>query len=115
MALRFPPSWTVEKIPGGFKVYDANGQSLAYVYSRENPNDAQIAGVLTEDEAMSPKTTPMQASAAGAQVRAVPAWATVPVFAVALMKSVPSLFIKYRKYGHLSSEAAVIFQRRGAC
>jgi hypothetical protein len=49
---RFPPPWTVEKIPGGFKkVYDANGQSLAYVYSRENPNDAHIAGVLTEDEA----------------------------------------------------------------
>jgi hypothetical protein len=38
-------------IPGGFKVYEANGQSLAYVYSRENPNDAHIAGVLTEDEA----------------------------------------------------------------
>ena len=48
---RFPAPWTVEKIPGGFKVYDANGQSLAYVYSRDNPNDAQIAGVRTEDEA----------------------------------------------------------------
>jgi hypothetical protein len=33
---RFPPPWTVEKIPGGLKVCDANGQSLAYVYSREN-------------------------------------------------------------------------------
>ena len=32
---------------GGLKVCDANGQSLAYVYSRENPNDA----LLTEDEA----------------------------------------------------------------
>jgi hypothetical protein len=30
---------------------DANGQSLAYVYSRENPNDARMAKVLTEDEA----------------------------------------------------------------
>jgi len=48
---RFPSPWTVERIPGGFKVYDANGQSLAYVYSRENPNAAEIAGVLTEDEA----------------------------------------------------------------
>jgi hypothetical protein len=48
---RFPPPRTVEKIPGGFKVYDANGQALAYLYSRDNPNDAQIAGVLTEDEA----------------------------------------------------------------
>ena len=48
---RFPPPWTVEKIPGGLKVCDANGQSLAYVYSRENPNDAHMAKVLTEDEA----------------------------------------------------------------
>ena len=32
-------------------VGDANGQSLAYVYSRENANDAAIAKVLTEDEA----------------------------------------------------------------
>ena len=37
--------------PGGLKVCDANGQSLAYVYSRENPNDAHMAKVLTEDEA----------------------------------------------------------------
>ena len=46
-----PPPWTVENIPGGFKVLDANQQSLAYVYSRETERDAQIAGVLTEDEA----------------------------------------------------------------
>jgi hypothetical protein len=32
-------------------VVDANGQSLAYVYSREKPDDAHIANVLTEDEA----------------------------------------------------------------
>ena len=48
---RFPPPWTVEKIPGGFKVLDANGQSLAYVYSRETKDSALIAKVLTEDEA----------------------------------------------------------------
>jgi hypothetical protein len=36
---------------GGFKVVDANGQSLAYVYSRENESDAHIAQVLSEDEA----------------------------------------------------------------
>jgi hypothetical protein len=46
-----PPPWTVEKIPGGLKVVDANGQSLAYVYSRETPDAAHIAKVLTEDEA----------------------------------------------------------------
>ena len=28
-------------MPGGFKVSDATGQSLAYIYSRENENDAQ--------------------------------------------------------------------------
>jgi K+/H+ antiporter YhaU regulatory subunit KhtT len=48
---RFPPPWTVEKIAGGFKIVDANGQALAYVYSRENPNDVHMAKVLTEDEA----------------------------------------------------------------
>ena len=46
---RFPPPWTVENIPGA--ACDANGQSLAYVYSRDNPNDAHMAKVLTEDEA----------------------------------------------------------------
>jgi len=32
-------------------VVDANGQSLAYVYSRAKPDAAHIAKVLTEDEA----------------------------------------------------------------
>ena len=48
---RFPPPWTVEKIPGGFKVIDATSQSLVFVYSRENASDAHMAKVLTEDEA----------------------------------------------------------------
>jgi hypothetical protein len=48
---RFPAPWTVEKIPGGFKVLDANQQSLAYVYARETPDAAHLAKVLTEDEA----------------------------------------------------------------
>ena len=53
---RFPPPWTVEQIPStcglsGFKVLDANGQSLAYVYKREAKADADIAKVLTMDEA----------------------------------------------------------------
>jgi hypothetical protein len=33
------------------EVVDANGQSLAYVYSRETPDAAHLAKVLTEDEA----------------------------------------------------------------
>jgi len=48
---RFPPPWTVVPMPGGFKVMDANKQSIAYVYSRETENDAHIAKMLTEDEA----------------------------------------------------------------
>ena len=32
---RFPPPWTVEQMPGGFKVLDSNGQALVYVYARE--------------------------------------------------------------------------------
>jgi len=47
---RFPPPWTVEQIPGGYKVLDANGQSLAYVYVREKKVDADIAAALTMDE-----------------------------------------------------------------
>ena len=37
-------------LPGLPMVY-ANGQSLAYVCSRDHPRAAHIAGVLTEDEA----------------------------------------------------------------
>jgi len=48
---RLPPPWTVEEIPGGYKVKDANGQSLAYVYGRETRADADTANVLTMDEA----------------------------------------------------------------
>jgi hypothetical protein len=48
---RFPPPWTVERLPGGFKVIDAYGQSLAYFFdARENDNDAHAASVLTTDE-----------------------------------------------------------------
>jgi len=48
---RFPPPWRVEQIPGGFKVLDANGQALVYVYARETRAEADIAKVLTFDEA----------------------------------------------------------------
>jgi hypothetical protein len=40
---RLPAPWRTEKMPGGYVVRDANGQALAYVYSRAND--------LTEDEA----------------------------------------------------------------
>lgn len=48
---RFPAPWAVERIAGGFKVIDANGQSLAYVYAGDTESDAIIPKVLTEDEA----------------------------------------------------------------
>jgi hypothetical protein len=48
---KFPAPRTVEQIPGGLKVIDANGKSLAYVYSRQTRDAADIAKVLTEDEA----------------------------------------------------------------
>ena len=48
---RFPPPWTVVPLPGGFKVVDAQGQSLGYCYGRETRADADTAAVLTMDEA----------------------------------------------------------------
>ena len=48
---RFPPPWQVEQTPGGFKVLDASGQALAYIYARETKAESDIAKVLTFDEA----------------------------------------------------------------
>jgi hypothetical protein len=51
MQRTFPPPWATERIPGGFKVIDANGQSLAYCYGRETRANADTTHVLTMDEA----------------------------------------------------------------
>jgi hypothetical protein len=48
---RFPTPWRADKIAGGYVVRDANGQELAYVYSRDNEDEARQAKVLTKDEA----------------------------------------------------------------
>jgi K+/H+ antiporter YhaU regulatory subunit KhtT len=48
---RFPPPWRADKIPGGYVVRDANGQALAYIYSRDSEAEARQAKVLTQDEA----------------------------------------------------------------
>jgi hypothetical protein len=48
---RFPAPWRADKMPGGYVVRDANGQALAYVYSRENEAEARQAKTLTPDEA----------------------------------------------------------------
>jgi hypothetical protein len=38
-------------MPGGYVVRDANGQALAYIYSRDTEVEARQARVLTKDEA----------------------------------------------------------------
>jgi hypothetical protein len=48
---RFPPPWTVEPLDAGYKVVDANGQAIAYVYGHADQRDAAIAKALTLDEA----------------------------------------------------------------
>jgi hypothetical protein len=48
---RFPTPWPADTIPGGYVVRDANGQSIAHVYSRETEVEARQAKVLTKDEA----------------------------------------------------------------
>ena len=47
----FTPPWTAERIPGGFVVKDATGQSLAYLYAGATKAQADAAKVLTIDEA----------------------------------------------------------------
>ena len=44
---RFPPPWRADKIPSGYVVRDDNGQTIAYIYSRENEAEARQAKVLT--------------------------------------------------------------------
>ena len=48
---RFPAPWTTEPLDAGYKVLDANGQVLAYVYGLDDYRDGRIAKSLTRDEA----------------------------------------------------------------
>ena len=49
---RFPAPWSVEAIPGGFKVLDATGFVLAYVYARDDLQWSSLgAPYMTTDEA----------------------------------------------------------------
>jgi hypothetical protein len=47
---RFPAPWRAEPIPGGHVVRDANGQALAYVYSRQSESEARQAKMRSEDQ-----------------------------------------------------------------
>jgi hypothetical protein len=49
MTRRFPPPWKIERIEGGYKVLDANGQALAYVYGQTG--DPTVGKTLSLDEA----------------------------------------------------------------
>ena len=51
LSRRFPSPWRADPMPGGYVVRDANGQALAYLYSRDNEDEARQAKVLTKDEA----------------------------------------------------------------
>ena len=46
---RFPPPWSVVSIPGGWRVDDADGTRLAYVYGRDGPGASSTS--LSLDEA----------------------------------------------------------------
>jgi hypothetical protein len=51
MPRRLSAPWTVVPLDGGFKIQDANGQALAYVYGHTDRGDAEVAKGLTLDEA----------------------------------------------------------------
>jgi hypothetical protein len=40
---RFPAPWHADPMPGGYVVRDANGQVLAYIYSRDTEVEARQA------------------------------------------------------------------------
>jgi len=48
---RFPPPWRVERTEGGYRVTDATGVLLAYVYARDDEWSANVVKGLTFDEA----------------------------------------------------------------
>jgi hypothetical protein len=48
---RFSAPWRADPMPGGYVVRYANGQALAYLYSRDNEDEARQAKMLTKDEA----------------------------------------------------------------
>lgn len=49
---RLPAPWSVEAIAGGFRIVDANGIALAYVYARDDLVEKTSGGQhLSTDEA----------------------------------------------------------------
>lgn len=48
---RFSPPWTIKDIRTAFRVEDAHGQALAYVYYEEEETRRGAANMLCRDEA----------------------------------------------------------------
>jgi len=48
---RFPPPWRVEESTESFRIVDATGQALAYVYFEDDDGRRKVMGRLTRDEA----------------------------------------------------------------
>ena len=67
---RFPPPWRADKTPHGYVVRDANGQELAYVYTRATEVEARQAKVLTADEGRRIAANIARAAGAARQKRA---------------------------------------------
>ena len=48
---RSPASWSARELQQAFRIEDATGQAVVYVYFRRDENEARQASVLTHDEA----------------------------------------------------------------
>jgi hypothetical protein len=51
---RFPPPWRLEDVPGGYRVTDAHGRPLAYVYGVDGGARSALPGALTPAEVRFP-------------------------------------------------------------
>ena len=47
MTRRFPAPWSARELQQAFRIEDATGQAVAYVYFRKDENEARQANVLT--------------------------------------------------------------------
>lgn len=50
-ARRFPAPWRIEETQGGYRISDASGQHLLYVYGEDEEGRRQAMRGLTRDEA----------------------------------------------------------------
>jgi len=48
---RFPASWTAVELEEAFRIEDANGFPLAYVYFADDPERRSVTGRMSKDEA----------------------------------------------------------------